>query len=55
MKISRNNNFFINSALKTNRWTFKIKDLNREKITGGFYEKELWIMNKLLSRTRQSY
>ena len=33
--------FIINSVLKTNPWTYKIKDLNRTKITGSFYEKEL--------------
>ena len=33
--------FIINSVLKTNPWTYKIKDLNREKIIGSFYEKEL--------------
>ena len=32
---------FIDSMLKANRWTYKIKDLNREKIIGSFYEKEL--------------
>ena len=35
--------FIIDSVLKTNPWTYKIKDLNREKI------------NELLSRTRQAY
>ena len=34
--------FIINSVLKTNSWTYKIKDLNREKIIGSYYEKELW-------------
>ena len=34
------------SALKTNPWTNKIKDLNREKIVGCFYEKEL-LLSKL--------
>ena len=29
----------INSVLKTNLWTYKIKDLNGEKIIGSFYEK----------------
>ena len=33
--------FVINSLLKTNPWTYKIKDLNGEKIIGGFYEIEL--------------
>ena len=30
--------FIINSILKTNPWTYKIKDLNGEKIIGSFYE-----------------
>ena len=25
--------------MKTNPWTYKIKDLNEEKILGSFYEK----------------
>ena len=29
----------INSVLKTNLWTYKIKDLNGKKIIGSFYEK----------------
>ena len=29
----------INSVLETNRWSYKIKDLNGEKIIGSFYEK----------------
>ena len=33
--------FIINSVLKANPWTYKIKDLNGEKIIGSFYEKEL--------------
>ena len=33
--------FIINSILKTNPWTYKIKDLNGEKTIGSFYEKEL--------------
>ena len=33
--------FLINSVLKTNPWTYKIKDLNGEKVIGSFYEKEL--------------
>ena len=37
--------FVIYSALQTNRWTYKTKDLNREKLIGSIYEKEL-----LLSR-----
>ena len=31
----------IDSVLKTNPWTYKIKDLNGEKILGRFYENEL--------------
>ena len=31
----------IDSALKTNPWTYKIKDLNGERIIGVFYEKEV--------------
>ena len=31
----------IDSVLKTNPSTYKIKDLNRKKIIGSFYEKEL--------------
>ena len=33
--------FIIDSVLKTNPWTYKIKDLNGEKVIGSFYEKEL--------------
>ena len=33
--------FIIYSVLKTNPWTYKIKDLKGEKIMGRFYEKEL--------------
>ena len=36
----------IDSVLKFSRWMYKIKDLNREKIIGSFYEKEL-LLNKL--------
>ena len=32
----------INSVLETNRWSYKIKDLNGEKIIGSFYEKLLF-------------
>ena len=31
--------FFIDSLLKTNSWTYKIKDLNEEVVIGSFYEK----------------
>ena len=33
--------FIIDCVLKTNPWTYKIKDLNGEKIIGSFNEKEL--------------
>ena len=33
--------FITNSGLKTNPWTYKIKDLNGEKIIGSFYEKNM--------------
>ena len=33
--------FIIDLILKTNPWVYKIKDLNREKVIGSFYEKEL--------------
>ena len=33
--------FTIYSVLKTKPWTYKLKDLNREKIIGSFYQKEL--------------
>ena len=33
--------FIINFALKINPWPYKFKDLNKEKIIGSFYEKEL--------------
>ena len=38
--------FIINSVLKTNPWTYKLKDLNGEKII--FIE---YVRNELLSRT----
>ena len=31
--------FIIDSVFTTTPWTYKIKDLNREKIIGSFYEK----------------
>ena len=31
----------VDFVLKTNSWTYKIKDLTGEKIIGTFYEKEL--------------
>ena len=33
--------FATNSVLKTNPWTYKIKDIIGEKIARSFYEKEL--------------
>ena len=33
--------FIIDSLLKTNTWTYKIKDLIGEKTIGSFYKKEL--------------
>ena len=33
--------FIIDPVLKTNPWTFKLKDLNEEKIIESVYEKEL--------------
>ena len=43
--------------MKTNPWTYEIKDLNREKIIESFYKKIVvdYITNELLFRTRQSY
>ena len=38
--------FIIDSVSKTNPWTFKIKDLNGEKIIGSFCEKKL-LLSKL--------
>ena len=35
--------FVIDSVLKTKTWTYKIKDVNREKITKISYEKELFL------------
>ena len=37
--------FTIDSVLKTNPWTYKVKDLNGKKIIGSFYEKET-LLNK---------
>ena len=33
--------FIINSVLKTNPWTYKTKDVNKEKIIGSIYEKKI--------------
>ena len=35
--------FAIDSVLKTKPWTYKIKDVNREKITKSSYDKELFL------------
>ena len=35
--------FIINCLLKTNPWTYKVKDLNGEKIIKSFYENELFL------------
>ena len=40
--------FIINSVLKTNPWTYKLKNLNGEKIKGSFYEKELLLSIRLV-------
>ena len=49
--------FIIDSVLEINPRTFKIRDLNREKIIESFYVKMVvkYIINELLSRTRHSY
>ena len=39
MKIGQEK-YLYDSALETNSWTYKIKVLNREKITGSFYDKK---------------
>ena len=38
--------FIIDFIWKTNHWTYKIKDLNEDKIIGSFYEKKL-LLSKL--------
>ena len=35
----------IGCVLKTNPWTYRIKDLNGKTIIGSFYEKELLLSN----------
>ena len=40
----------IDSVLKTNPWTYKIKDSNREKVKRSIYKKEL-----LLSKLQMIY
>ena len=50
--------FIINTVLKTNPWTYKIKDVKEEKIIENFLWKRYWVNYfkiELLSRTRQSY
>ena len=45
--------FVIDFVLKTNSWTYSIKDSNREKIIGSFKKKNYCRVNyELLSRTR---
>ena len=39
--MSREEILVSDSVLETNPWTYKIKDLNGEKVIGSFYEKEL--------------
>ena len=39
-------NSYYDSVLKNNPWTYKIKDINTEKIIGSFDEKEL-LLKKL--------
>ena len=49
--------FIIDSVLKANPWTYEIKDLNGKTLIETFYQEKLfveYIINKLLSRTRQS-
>ena len=43
LNIGQEKYFSIDSVLKTNPWTYKIKDLNGEKIKGIFYEKEFML------------
>ena len=33
--------YLLSIVLKPNPWNYKIKDLNREKIIGSFYKREL--------------
>ena len=52
------NRIALDSLLKTNPWTYEIKDLNGEKINKNFLLKIIfaeYIVNELLSRTRQLY
>ena len=43
--------FIISSVLKTNPWTYKLKDWNRGKIIGSIYEKKIVVGQTILSRT----
>ena len=45
------------SVLKTNPWTYKLRDLNGEKNRKFLWKRIVveYIINKLLSRTRQLY
>ena len=47
--------FITNSVLKTNPWSYYIKDLNWEKLMWSFHEKRIvadYIKNELLSRSK---
>ena len=44
----------IKKILNTVPWTYVINDLNGEKITGTFYEKELQKINKLEFRIEKA-
>ena len=39
--------YLLSIVLKPNPWNYKIKDLNREKIIGSFYKKELLLSTLL--------
>ena len=41
LKTGQQKKVLMDSVLKTNLWTYEIKDLNTEKIIISFYEKEL--------------
>ena len=41
LKTGQQKKVLMDSVLKTNLWTYEIKDLNAEKIIRSFYEKEL--------------
>ena len=44
--------FIIDCVMKTNPWTYNIKDLNKETITEEFYEKRLLLSELLMSYER---